>query len=240
MEARRQVPPLLVQRARQHVYCLVEAPSIEAAQEVHRSSHGLVADEIIEVQGRDVSDFFGVPVNDEQATDPTDDGIRAIIFTDMQGSTEMTQRLGDERAMKVLHDHDTIVRKALQDHHGREVKHTGDGIMASFRSPSRAVEYAISVQRAFAAHNTHEDERIRVRIGCNAGEPVSENQDLFGTAVQLAARACAHAEPEQILAASVIRDLCSGKRFSFADRGAAPLRGFDEPVRLYEVHWRET
>lgn len=222
-----------------NVFCLVEAPSMEAAREVHRSSHGLVADEIIEVQGKDVADLFGVPVNDEQATDPSDDGFRTIVFTDMQGSTEMTQRLGDERAMKVLHEHNAIIRQALHGHQGREVKHTGDGIMASFRSPSRAVEYAISVQRALAAHNEHDDERIRVRIGCNAGEPVAENKDLFGAAVQLAARACAHAEPEQILAASVIRDLCLGKRLSFADRGVVPLRGFDEPVRLYEVSWRE-
>ncbi len=221
------------------VFCLVDAPNIEAAQEVHRSSHGLVADEIIEVGATEISDLLGVPVNDEQATDPSDDGFRTILFTDMERSTEMTQRLGDERAMKVLREHNAIIRQALHVHQGREVKHTGDGIMASFRSPSRAVEYAISVQRAFAGHDWRDDERIHVRIGCSAGEPVADNKDLFGAVVQLAARACAHAEPEQILAASVIRDLCLGKQFSFADRGVVPLRGFDEPVRLYEVRWRE-
>jgi len=87
-------------------------------------------------------------------------------------------------------------------------------------------------------------EAIRVRIGMNAGEPVAEDDpdgrgDLFGTAVQLAARICAHAEPGQILVPIVVRELAAGKRFLFADQGEASLRGFEDPVRLYEVRWRE-
>ena len=73
----------------------------------------------------------------------------------------------------------------------------------------------------------------------NAGEPVAEDEDLFGTAVQLAARICAHAEPGQILVPIVVRELAAGKRFLFADQGEASLRGFEDPVRLYEVRWRE-
>jgi adenylate cyclase len=78
-----------------------------------------------------------------------------------------------------------------------------------------------------------------VRIGLNAGEPVAEEHDLFGTAVQLAARICAHAEPGQILTSNVVRELAAGKRFLFSDRGDVALRGFDDPVRLYEVGWRD-
>jgi class 3 adenylate cyclase len=78
-------------------------------------------------------------------------------------------------------------------------------------------------------------ESIRVRIGLNAGEPVAEDQDLFGTAVQLAARVCARAEPGQVLAANVVRELAAGKGFLFADLGEVVLRGFEDPVRLYEV-----
>jgi adenylate cyclase len=79
-----------------------------------------------------------------------------------------------------------------------------------------------------------------VRIGINAGEPVAEGNDLFGTAVQLAARVCARADATEILASDVVRQLVAGKGFLFADRGEADLRGFEDPVRLYEVRWRET
>jgi class 3 adenylate cyclase len=77
-----------------------------------------------------------------------------------------------------------------------------------------------------------------VRIGLNAGEPIAEDEDLFGTAVNLAARICGHAEAGQILASDVVRQLVAGKDFLFSDRGEVKLRGFDEPVRLYEVRWR--
>ncbi len=95
------------------------------------------------------------------------------------------------------------------------------------------------MQRAFAVHSESAAEPIRVRIGLNAGEPIAEEKDLYGTAVQLAARICAHAEPGQILAPIVVRELAAGKQFLFADQGEVALRGFDEPVRLYEVRWRE-
>jgi len=78
-----------------------------------------------------------------------------------------------------------------------------------------------------------------VRVGLNAGEPIAEDEDLFGTAVNLAARICGHAEAGQILASDVVRQLVAGKDFLFADRGEASLKGFDEPVRLYEVRWEE-
>jgi len=162
---------------------------------------------------------------------------RTVLFTDVEGSTALTQRLGDARAQEVLRTHNTIVRDALKAHSGSETKHTGDGIMASFTSATRALESAIAMQRAFAAHNESAEEPIRVRVGLNAGEPVAEEKDLFGTAVQLAARICAHAEPGQILASDVVQQLAAGKGFVFADKGEATLKGFDKPVRLYEVTW---
>jgi adenylate cyclase len=94
------------------------------------------------------------------------------------------------------------------------------------------------MQRAFAAHNESADEPIRVRIGLNAGEPIAKEEDLFGTAVQLAARICAQAEPGEILAPIVVRELAAGKGFLLADRGDVALRDFEDPVRLYEVRWR--
>ena len=166
-------------------------------------------------------------------------GLVTILFTDMEGSTTLTQRLGDAGAQEVLRTHNAVLRDALKAHDGHETKHTGDGIMASFGSASHALQCAVAIQRAFAAHNEGADEPIRVRIGLNAGEPVAEEEDLFGTAVQLAARICAHAEPGQILASNVVRELAAGKKFLFSDRGDVALRGFDDPVRLYEVGWRD-
>jgi len=166
-------------------------------------------------------------------------GTVTILFTDMEGSTSLTQRLGDAKAQEVLRTHNRIVRDALKAHTGSEIKHTGDGIMASFSSATRALECAIAMQRAFAAHNEAAEEPIRVRIGLNAGEPVAEEKDLFGTAVQLAARICAHADPDEIVAANVVRELAAGKGFLFADRGEVELKGFEDPVRLYEMRWEE-
>ena len=115
----------------------------------------------------------------------------------------------------------------------------GDGFMASFSSATRALECAINVQRSFARHNETAAESRRVRIGLNAGEPIAEEADLFGTAVIRAARIASQAQGGEILVSDVVRQLVSGKGFLFADRGEVALRGFEDPVRLYEVRWRE-
>jgi class 3 adenylate cyclase len=184
-----------------------------------------------------IDEFLGEGEDAEGGAAPS--GLVTILFTDMEGSTSLTQRLGDAGAQEVLRTHNTIIRDALKAHDGSETKHTGDGIMASFASASGALQSAIDMQRAFAQHNESAEEPIRVRIGLNAGEPVAEDEDLFGTAVQLAARICAHAEPGQILAPIVVRELAAGKRFLFADLGDVTLRGFEDPVRLFEVRWRQ-
>jgi class 3 adenylate cyclase len=150
----------------------------------------------------------------------------------------LTERLGDAKAREVLRTYERIVRDALRAHGGSEVKTTGDGFMASFTSATRALECAIGMQRAFAAHNESAEEPIRVRIGLNAGEPIAEKEDLFGTAVNMAARIAAQAEGGEILVANVVRELAAGKGFLFVDRGEVTIRGFEEPVRLYEVRWR--
>ncbi len=170
---------------------------------------------------------------------PAPSGLVTILFTDMEGSTALTQRLGDARARDVLRQHERMVREALKAHGGSEVKTMGDGFMASFSSATKALECAIAMQRAFAAHNKSAPEPIRVRVGLNAGEPIAEEDDLFGTAVNLAARICAHAEAGQILAPIVVRELAAGKQFMFADLGETELRGFEDPVRLYDPRWRK-
>jgi class 3 adenylate cyclase len=197
------------------------------------------ADWDVEAALRAIDEFLGEEEKATSAAAPA--GLVTILFTDMEGSTTLTQRLGDAKAQEVLRAHNSIVRDALKACGGSEIKHTGDGIMASFPLASGALECAIAVQRAVAARaEEHPDMPLRVRIGLNAGEPVAEEQDLFGTAVQLAARICARAEPGQILVPTVVRELAAGKGFLLADLGEIALRGFEDPVRLYEVRWRES
>jgi class 3 adenylate cyclase len=157
------------------------------------------------------------------------------MFTDLEGSTTLTQRLGDAGAQGVVRSHDEIVRRALAGSGGREIKHTGDGIMAAFDSASRAIEWAIAIQREVAANNL----AARVRIGINAGEPVAEGDDLFGTAVQLARRICDAGDGGDIIVANVVRELAAGKGFAFADRGETLLKGFEDAAHLYTVSWSE-
>jgi class 3 adenylate cyclase len=184
-----------------------------------------------------VDDFLGE--GEEVAAGAGPSGLVTILFTDVEGSTALTQRLGDAKAQEVLRTHNRIVREALKAHGGSEVKTMGDGFMASFSSATRALECAIAMQRAFAEHNESAEESIRVRIGLNAGEPIAEEEDLFGTAVILAARIAAKAEGGEIVTSDVVRQLVAGKGFLFTDRGETALRGFEDPVRLYEVRWGE-
>ncbi len=130
------------------------------------------------------------------------------------------------------------MREALKSYGGSEVKTLGDGFMTSFSSATRALESAIAMQRAFAQHNQSAPEPILVRVGLNAGEPIAEEDDLYGTTVNLAARIAAKAKGGEILASDVVRGLVAGKDFPFADRGRRKLRGFEEPVRLFEVRWQ--
>jgi class 3 adenylate cyclase len=184
-----------------------------------------------------VLDFITAPSGEARAPVIDPGSLRAVLFTDIAGHTEMMQRLGDANGRAVLREHERITREVLKQHGGAEVKTMGDGFMASFPSITRAVESAIALQRAFEART--EGEPLRIRIGLGAGEPIEEAGDLFGSSVILAARIAASAGPGQILTSAAVRELCAGKGFAFADRHETSLKGFEEPVRLYEVGWRE-
>ena len=220
-------------------FCLVESPDAETAVASHKAAHGLVPHRIIEVSGESMASFFGDWKKDEgdRAVHPTtgevDPGIRAIMFTDIVGSTELAATLGDLRAMEVVRSHDELVRTAITDNGGNPIKHTGDGIMASFTSVANSVQAAIAIQAGAS-----EVDGLSIRVGLSAGEPLAAEGDLFGSAVNMAARLCDHAEPEQIVVASVVRDLTIGKRYEFVALADAELKGFAEPVRCYEVAWR--
>jgi class 3 adenylate cyclase len=223
---------------RQAACCLVEAPNEEAAQAVHRDSHGDVANAIIPVEPDTVERFLGrIDDPQESGRDPGS-AFRIILFTDLEGSTAMVQRLGDDGAMRLLRIHDGTIREALARHEGLEVKHTGDGIMASFASVQTALACAVAIQQGFAAHNaSHPEPPLRVRIGISAGEPVAESDDLFGAAVQLAARLCDYARSGTIVVSSVVRELSIGKGFTFGPGVEANMKGFPLPISLCELSW---
>lgn len=167
-------------------------------------------------------------------------GIHTIMFTDIVSSTHMTQTLGDRLAQQLIHRHNTIVRQALNTCGGEEIKQTGDGIMASFMWASNAIDAAVAIQKAVGAYNRESPTvPLEVRIGLNAGEPIVENNDLFGLTVQIASRVCAEAGKNQVYVSSVVKELAAGKNYTFAPLGEFKLKGIDAPQTLYEVVWNE-
>ena len=224
-------------------FCLVESPDKETIQKAHNEAHGLVPNEIIEVDTRVVEAFLG-RVKDPTPVDitgevPIDSAFRAIMFTDLKDSTLMTTMFGDTKALHMLHIHNALIRNALRENRGSEVKHTGDGIMASFVNVEHAVRCAVIIQKAFAEHNQRNVQKsLHIRVGLSAGEPVEEDGDFFGSAVQLAARICAYAEPDHILATQIVRDECRSHRDVFVEVGEITPKGFDRPILVHEVEWQ--
>jgi class 3 adenylate cyclase len=162
----------------------------------------------------------------------------AIMFTDIEGSTSAYDRLGDAAGRAIVRAHDAIVREATRRCEGTVMKHTGDGASAAFPSVVAAVESAIAMQRAFARHTRrHPTRALRVRIGINVGEPLAEDGDLFGTAVNVAARVCARAKGGQILMTQAARQLVDAPGIRVRARGRATLRGLRSPVQLFQIVW---
>jgi len=220
---------------RKTTFCLVDAPDKETADRVHAEAHGHVANEMIPVDLSAVEAFLG-RVQDPPSAKTTaidDSAFRAIMFTDMVGSTEMTAQLGDTMAVELLKAHDAIIRRCLKQHGGCEVKHLGDGIMASFNDAPDSVTAAVKIQEELAAYNQNSEIPIHVRIGIHAGEPVEESDDLFGSAVQMAARICDLAQTAAILVSRDVKDACGGAGLGFESMGSQTLKGFSEPVQLF-------
>src|SRR5438552_9425788 len=180
-------------------FCLARARRTEDMQAVHRESHGLIANEVIGVSEDNVLRFLGKiadPVDPTQLTS----AFRTILFTDLKGSTTLLQELGESAYMVLLTEHDLIIRRALVASRGREVKHTGDGIMASFDDVANALQCSLAVQAGFARRASGSPESdLRVPIGVAAGEPVDHNDDLFGATVTLATRLCRAADAGRLL-----------------------------------------
>ena len=150
---------------------------------------------------------------------------RTIMFTDIEASTALTERLGDDEARAVVREHERLIRDVLRQHEGVEHKTMGDGFMASFSSATRALDAALGMQRALAEWFAGRDQSLRVRIGLNAGEPIDEDDDLHGASVIRAARVMGQAVGGEILVTDVVRQLVDGKDYLFRDRSSVELKG---------------
>lgn len=163
-------------------------------------------------------------------------GFVAVLFTDIVNSTNLQQTNGDKWMMNVVRAHNDIVRESLQRFGGQEIKHTGDGIMASFPDVVAAAEGALAMQDGFARFSEMmPDLAFEVRVGLSAGEPIHESGDIFGTPVNLAARVMSKAGARQIAVSGNVQEMCQDRAMKFVELGRFQLKGFPDPQPVYRL-----
>lgn len=227
----------LIDLDQQMGFCICEAPSADVVQAIHSEAHGNAYSKIIEIDYDTMEAFLGVNRSPAESSDQVllfEPALRTILFTDIEGSTDINRALGDDRALALRRQHDAIIDTALFATNGRRIKMLGDGVLACFMSVVKALECARLIQRGVTGIKSTEWP-IRVRVGLAAGEPVADGDDLFGLAVNLASRVCAACEPGSVLATSSVHDLAAGKDFEWGAVGERTFKGFDEPVGVYEL-----
>jgi len=167
------------------------------------------------------------------------DGAVTIAFSDMEGFSAMTERLGDSKAHVVIKAHNTIVRTALKEHGGQEVELQGDGFLLAFPAPQQALRCAAAIQQACARHSARRGaEPIRVRIGLHSGTPIKEGDRFFGITVILAARIAGQASGGEILVSSTVHELVGDQTgFVFGDSREAELKGLAGTHCMFPLRW---
>ncbi|OBH32380.1 cyclase [Mycobacterium sp. E342] len=224
------VPTLILHR---------DNPDFSPVGHAHYLAEHIPGSRLIELPGRDALYWVGdtAPVLDEieefitgvRGVSDAERLLTTIVFTDIVGSTERAALLGDHRWRDLLDNHDTLVRHQLQRFGGREVNTAGDGFVATFTSPSAAIACADSLTDAVRVLG------IEVRVGIHAGEVEVRGNDVAGMAVHIGARVAALAGPGEVLVSSTVRDIVTGSRHRFGDRGEAALKGVPGQWRLYSL-----
>lgn len=214
------------------VFCFAKAPSIENLKAVHDESHGLIPNEIIDVSEDDMLRFLGA-INEPKDASEITSPVRTVVFTDLVGSTALLSQYGQDAYMALLAAHDSIVRKALIRHRGREVKHTGDGIMAAFDDVGHALSWGSDVLEEFAAREG--EPAISVRVGMASGIPVDRNDDIYGETVVLASRICDAASSGQVLVSEAVHAAATGLSLEFDGPRPTSLKGFPGDVDVFEL-----
>lgn len=226
---------------RQTAFCLIEAPDKDSVKEMHDHAHGLVPHQIIEVESHVVEAFLGRikdPKTFDNAADAdlmgfNDPAIRTIMATELKDAALMNLQFGAVEVSKLIGIQNDIIREALEQHDGREVKYSGNGFLASFVSVSKAILCAFVIQKNFNKHKgTASEDKSYVQIGLSAGIPVTDNNDLFGQAVQLAKRLCNIPSEGHIIASSMVKKLYQQEKFHFLDKGES-IRTLNYPEEKF-------
>ena len=176
----------------------------------------------------------------EQKLAPEHDKRRplTLMFTDIVESSAIAEQQGNDFAAKLLRVHNMIVKSAISHYGGRYVKHTGDGILAAYDDAQMAVKSAAVIQRCVHQHNGEFPHLpLHLRIGLNGGDTVAEGEDVFGSSVNLASRVCALAGADQVFCTGIVRNRAKGGKIEFADRGEHDVKGFTDPIPVYEALW---
>jgi class 3 adenylate cyclase len=155
--------------------------------------------------------------------------LATVLFSDIVGSTQQASRLGDRRWRELLNSHDELARRLIEEFHGQLVKTTGDGILATFDGPARAIRCAAAFRDELAGIG------LRIRAGLHTGEVELRDGDIGGIAVHIAARIMAIAAPDEILTSGTVRDLVVGSNTALEDRGTQPLKGVEGTWRLFSL-----
>ena len=200
-----------IDEGRESIFCLIEAPTKEAVEEMHRKAHGLVPNKLIEVSNDVVESFLGRIYDPEEAQTNneglkvfSDPGFRTLVVTKTTDPVLLKYKLGEEKANQLLTEHNRIIRKNLGSCGGGEVEHSGSGFIISFASAAKAVSCALAIQEEMPAEVANE---IGFRMSINGGEPVENSNKLFGDAIQLAKQMCAVAKYKQLAMASSVKEL---------------------------------
>ena len=237
-----------IDETRETIFCLIEAPEKTAVEEMHLHAHGLIPHKIIEVSSDIVQSFLG-RIYDPPEAQTTDDGLkvfsdpsfRILLVTRITDPVLLEYTSGKEKVNEILHRHNSIIRKNLAEHGGREVEHNGNGFIISFTSAAKAVSCALAIQKEIPSADA---EAIGFRIGINAGEPIEKSNKLFGDTIQLAGNLCAVARNLQIAIASTVKERISKDYFQNTRNNFATLNPQDESFleMLYnklETHWQD-
>lgn len=191
---------------------------------------------------RDTAVAFGTAPrleNTELRRDGLPEGTVTLLFSDIVDSTVMTEKLGDHGAQEILHLHDQLIRKVMNDHGGKEVKTMGEGFMLAFPAGKDAILCAVSIQKGLGELNIlRSDWELSARAGLHSGEVFREDNDYFGRNVIMAARIAAKAEGGQILVSSLLKETIeSADDFQFGDELEVTLKGLEGTSRVYPVTW---
>lgn len=195
--------------------------------------------QFLELPSADVAPFYDTPelalnaieefVTGTRTRAPTDRQLATVLFTDIVDSTGRAEALGDRRWRSVLDLHDSLAGDVVADHAGRLIRSTGDGVLATFDGPGRAIRSATALQDGLAGAD------LQIRTGIHTGEVELRNGGIDGIAVHLAARIMALADAAEILVSNTVKDLVIGSDIGFKDRGAHTLKGIDGVWQLYAV-----